>query len=754
VAQDDRLAAVVFGEQARVAVAPVAPDAVPDLVPDVRSSPHGTALAAALRLAAGLEPAGGGRAERREIVLVTDGRATDAAESLQDAALALRRAGCVAFEIRRVETVGLPSRATEVRGPGRVVAGAPFSLEVRGIAHEAGATVRLLREARPVEERRIPAPGPFRVTFARIEDSPGTVRYRAVATASPALPAPATRVVVGEPGTALVLGAGPARPQLVATLAGRARWLDVVADPGTLDDRLLGHGAVVVDGVPDATLGVAAVQRLERWVAGGGGLLLLGGPGGFGAGGWAGRPIDTLAPLRSRPPEDEALLLYLAIDGSGSMAHAWPGAEGAPGSLPRDAVVRSAAEALVRGAASDTVLTLRRFAGTLLPPGSPAIPVRMDADGRESAIRALRAFEPPAGATALLPPLEEARALFAARPGGRRRVVLLSDARTEEPLDALTEAVGRLPPGGLTLVLPGPDDPESPGARVRAALRAAGVAVLDAAREDDLVGVLRGVEERARVDHPIAGAARLRRAAGASGWLGATRLPPGVARRNRAWAAPDAVRLVETEEGDAVAALRRHGLGRVAALATRPGDAAWLTGDPAEDLVKALVAAVERPWRSAVRVEFAQGELHVTASGGGSQARPAAVEIVRPDGAALRAPLRPGVHGVLTADVSRALPERDAVVRVLDAAGAAVATLGLDAPAPAEYRRPRAADLDELAALARSPDAAASVSLRPWLAALAVLCVLAGSAASLRARGERRAGRPSVQRPTQEEEPG
>jgi hypothetical protein len=87
------------------------------------------------------------------------------------------------------------------------------------------------------------------------------------------------------------------------------------------------------------------------------------------------------------------------------------------------------------------------------------------------------------------------------------------------------------------------------------------------------------------------------------------------------------------------------------------------------------------------------------------------------------APLLPLGDGLFAS----ALPPEDAprVVSVLDAEGLFLARVAIDSLAAPEYRAPPRLFIDALRDLAAGPGAASGTPLRPWLAGLAVLLLLA-----------------------------
>jgi hypothetical protein len=98
----------------------------------------------------------------------------------------------------------------------------------------------------------------------------------------------------------------------------------------------------------------------------------------------------------------------------------------------------------------------------------------------------------------------------------------------------------------------------------------------------------------------------------------------------------------------------------------------------------------------------------------------------RAAGIGLPQPLVPAADGLLAVEVGG----RGEWAEISDAEGRTLATVGLDTPAPAEYRDPPPADVGAIAALVASPAERAATPLAPWLAAAAAGLALAAVAAS------------------------
>jgi hypothetical protein len=731
---DDRVAAVSFGRGLGGVVALCAPSEFSGRLRDEAArwratDPGGSSMFRALdessdRIRQGPEEFS---PRRFEIVLATDGRATDGPDGPRgNVAARLRKRRLASLRVLRRPSVEFPSLVAELRGPGAARAGEPFTLTAVGVAKTDDAVVGLSDATGVLETRRVPGAGPFRLAFTRIEEKAGPATFTARVVGATDAPWSTAHVAVTSPGRALVVGAARrAVPGLDAD------WRDVRDVRRDASTAFAEYDAVVFDDVRSAELDESAAA-LRPFVEHGGGVVLLGGPDSFGAGGWAGREIEKVSPLVARPRDENGTFLYLALDGSGSMAEAW---SGAPGAATRDGVARNATKALLRAAAEDTTIAARRFSYDLLPPGAAAVSARAGGDGRGRLEDAVDALPAPGGATALLPPMREALSLASSRGEKKKRALILTDGRTPERAEDLHAALVALDAAriGVTFVLPGDAALDDEAHSLKEALVGTKAEVRGATTPEFLADAFRDVEEKARVDEPVATERRLALAAGAAGIVDVA--PESAARIDRTWLADGARALVVSDKGEPVAAIRRVGLGTATALATRPGDAEWLAaGEKTSRLVASLVRAAMRPASGRVRVER-DGETRILVRYEPPPGGDVAAAVAWAD---VRAPLVPSGGGLFAADlpvVGRDVPEW---IGLVAADGRVLATVGLDTPAPAEYRDPPPVDLDAFAALACGDADPPVTPLLPWLAAAAVsLCVAAIAALGVKSRSRR-----------------
>ncbi|MCC7408450.1 MAG: hypothetical protein IT442_10285, partial [Phycisphaeraceae bacterium] len=118
----------------------------------------------------------------------------------------------------------------------------------------------------------------------------------------------------------------PVGNPLLAALTSRGLEVATLppdAFPATVAE-LQPYDAVILHNIPVEELSPSQQQLLVRYVNDlGGGLIVIGGPDSFGAGGWAGSPVDPILPVSCEIPAYSVLpsgALILVIDHSGSMA--------------------------------------------------------------------------------------------------------------------------------------------------------------------------------------------------------------------------------------------------------------------------------------------------------------------------------------------------------------------------------------------------------------------------------------------------
>ena len=315
---DAPVGVVQFGASAAVLAAPQRLDEAPPLRSDLPE--HGSSYEEAILAALGLlDPDAGG-----QLVLLSDG--AGAGQGLESAAQTAAARGVPISVVPAEATRGADLVVQAVEVPDTIHHGAALHARVR-VASQRRTTARL----RLWDGERLISDGPIVVaTGARTYGvelaglAPGFHRLRAelLEDADPRLAnnVAETFVRVAEPGRILTIGD---TSQIRAALRAAEFEVREVA-PGALADVDLSlFEAVVVSNVPAEAFEPNALEALRAHVAGGRGLVVLGGPDSFAAGGYQGTAMDEVLPVWSDPTEETPeprLALVLVIDRSSSMA--------------------------------------------------------------------------------------------------------------------------------------------------------------------------------------------------------------------------------------------------------------------------------------------------------------------------------------------------------------------------------------------------------------------------------------------------
>ncbi len=321
----DRAALVVFGENALVErLASEEPT-----LATVASIPRTarTDIAAALRLALALFP----EESNKRLVLLSDGlENAGRAGDLVD----LARARGVRIDVVSLQppTGQVEAYLDVLEAPASVRQGQGFEAVAVVQSTLAGpATLRLFADGTLVATRSVTLQaGENRLGFALTADEPGFHRYSAeLEAAADTLPqnnaATAFTVVQGPPRVLLVEGNAGDGDNLLAALASAGIVAERLAPPALPGDLtvLAGYDALYLVNVPAASLPDAAMNALPAYVRDlGRGLVMIGGPDSYGAGGYLRTPLEKALPVdmdvRSRTQEPNLALVFV-LDKSGSM---------------------------------------------------------------------------------------------------------------------------------------------------------------------------------------------------------------------------------------------------------------------------------------------------------------------------------------------------------------------------------------------------------------------------------------------------
>ncbi len=449
------LGLVAFAERAVVVYPVGALGALPDRArfraaldgADVGSRDY-TDLTAALRLAEALPASAGKR-----LVLITDGQ-----ETLGDAATWVVAARARGVSVDTYRPDGRPwaadMRLSDLRMPESAWQGDDLEVETIVTSEAPGeATLRLLVDGRPLGSQPVTlqaGANSFRLVLKPL--SPG---FHAV-TAEIAPQGPdaiaennalaATTVVRDKPRILVLEGQRGNAEKLRRTLeAGNSTV--TVREPGSLSERLpdlAAYDGIVLVDVPAGALSAGRQKALQEYVRTlGRGLVVTGGVGSFGRGGYAGTTLEETLPVRVRPREEVRRVpaaLLIIIDTSYSM-------DFPRGAASRMEMAKTAAASAIRALEpGDEVAVLAFSDNNNWVTRLRQIRTSQDMDQVAELISRLK----PEGLTQMYPALNESIGELSTSRAGTKHVVLLSDGSPSNPFDD-RQLTGRMRAAGITL---------------------------------------------------------------------------------------------------------------------------------------------------------------------------------------------------------------------------------------------------------------------------------------------------------------
>jgi Ca-activated chloride channel homolog len=313
--------------------------------------------------------------------------------------------------------------------PQQAESGATF--EIKGSIEsltEANAEVKLLRDGVIRSDRTLRLrPGANWIAFKENLAEPGSHTYELWVESKADTLAENNRLqgVVDIKGPPRALYIADGRRAFAAALT--AQGYDVVAATPEKSPLALGELAsfdlVVLDNVPAYRLTQAKMETVERYVRDlGGGLVVLGGPQSYGAGGYYRTPLERILPLEMRPPsriEMPHVALLFVLDKSGSMAS---GPEGATKLDLAKAAALAAAD-LLNERDQVGILTFDASWNWLLP---------FRAVGKGEWISERLAEVQSDGGTDMYKAMVEAERALAEKPASIKHLLILSDGLTDK----------------------------------------------------------------------------------------------------------------------------------------------------------------------------------------------------------------------------------------------------------------------------------------------------------------------------------
>jgi uncharacterized membrane protein len=333
----------------------------------IRSTPvkAATDIGGALRLAAALFP----DAAQKRIILISDGNDTTG-RGQREAALAAARG-------MQVETrvVGLVDQEEVLIDRLTTPSTARLGENIEAIAELTSsvaqpATVRLFADGALVGTQRVELdPGSNRAVFEVKPTAAGFHTFRAVVEAardtfSQNDRADSNTIVKGEPRTLVLAGNQAIAAELVKALKTEGQLVDSVVPEALPTDfsSLLAYDSIVVVDVPRLRFTDKQLVAMQTYVRDlGRGLVMIGGPDAYGAGGYTKTPMEETLPVdmgvRNRQKEPD-IALVVVIDKSGSMdachCNSFNGGMGGGGQLQGVRKVDIGKEAILRAAAALT----------------------------------------------------------------------------------------------------------------------------------------------------------------------------------------------------------------------------------------------------------------------------------------------------------------------------------------------------------------------------------------------------------------
>jgi Mg-chelatase subunit ChlD len=320
----DRVGIVTYGREPRIERLPEAFGEAGAFVQEVDGD--GSDLGGAIGLAASLIP----RGRPARLIVLSDGEA-NGAPVVAAAHEAAARGLPIDFRLfSRGEAADVAVESLDL--PGMVDEREPFQFTawVRADRTVETEAVLLRDEVEIARTTRTFQPGATQLTFRDLIDRPGVARYRLLLAAKgdrvPENNIGDGAVRVEAPATILVVNASGFPDNLSRALLSGKVFVKTVTPAAMPRDLagLLAFRAVILENVPAGQVGPPALAALARFATDiGGGLMLTGGGGSFGVGGYFKSALDGYLPVSMEIKNEHrklSLAMVVALDRSGSMA--------------------------------------------------------------------------------------------------------------------------------------------------------------------------------------------------------------------------------------------------------------------------------------------------------------------------------------------------------------------------------------------------------------------------------------------------
>lgn len=248
--------------------------------------------------------------------------------------------------------------------------------------------------------------------------------------------------IEGSPPVLYVHDGRGASEMLLGPLQNHGFTFDVISAsifPDTLSE-LFSYDSVILDNIPAYFFSISKMEMLRKAVAGGLGLLVIGGDNSLGAGGYYDTPLEKAIPIDvdiTSSLDLPGTALVMVIDNSGSMQDA-AGENERKSDLAKQAVY-SALEVLEPG---DT-------AGILAFDSKYSWIVKIEPELNMDTVRENLFPLSPGGGTVLLPALKEAYRVLDSTIASVKHILILSDGYTDA--EGFKSLVGAIHKSGITV---------------------------------------------------------------------------------------------------------------------------------------------------------------------------------------------------------------------------------------------------------------------------------------------------------------